>query len=128
MLNLSVTWNCFRMEKSHVWRFGPVTIPAPLLPLRVSGAGPKAAGLIQPFGPGSERRTWSSQIISTTSANQGIRGDCEWSTGLIAGNSANFPTRQDCPLYTFQVAEEGQPVVVSRDKNLSSIERSQAIV
>src|SRR5690242_2729772 len=57
ILNLSEMANCLRSEKSQVCRFGPVTIPTPLLPLRVSGAAPKAAGFIQPFGLGSGRST-----------------------------------------------------------------------
>src|SRR4029450_6513969 len=56
-LKRSLNLNCLRNEKSQVIRFGPVTLPAPLLPRRVGGAAAKAAGLIQPSGPGTERRT-----------------------------------------------------------------------
>src|SRR5438552_14421033 len=51
-LTFSVIENCLRMEKSQSCKLGPVTIPTPLLPRLVSGAGANAAGLIQPLGPG----------------------------------------------------------------------------
>src|SRR5262245_43007103 len=56
-LNRSLIENCLRNEKSNVSRFGPWTIPAPLLPRRVGGAAAKAAGLIQPLGPLSASST-----------------------------------------------------------------------
>src|SRR6266542_7067751 len=51
-LTFAVRENCFRMEKSQSCKLGPGTIPAPLFPRLVSGAAEKAAGLIQPSGPG----------------------------------------------------------------------------
>src|SRR5215510_16332459 len=51
-LNRSVIRNCLRIEKSQSTKFGPRTFPTPLVPRRVSGADAKAAGLIQPLGPG----------------------------------------------------------------------------
>src|SRR5437763_4563275 len=56
-LNLSVIENCLRIEKSQSCKLGPVTIPTPLFPRRVSGAAANAAGLIQPSGPGLQSST-----------------------------------------------------------------------
>src|SRR6266576_6444265 len=51
-LNFSDRLNCLRIEKSQVCKLGPWTIPTGALPRRPNGAGAKAAGLIQPSGPG----------------------------------------------------------------------------
>src|ERR1043166_6260004 len=56
-LNRSVSRNCLRIEKSQVCRFGPVRIPTGAFPRRARGAGAKAAGLIQPSGPGLAKST-----------------------------------------------------------------------
>src|SRR5438132_10365070 len=56
-LTFSVIENCLRMEKSQSCKLGPVTIPTPLVPRRVSGAVANAAGLIQPSGPGLANST-----------------------------------------------------------------------